>query len=123
MSKNTGAYRERSVKVSYMLNLHVCRPRPNLILAISSNVDDRTAHELYVFPFMEALRENVGSVLCGYQQANNSYSCQNPKLLNGILKTELGFQGFVMRYVSNCWLCWRRNIDLTEATGKDNDRV
>ncbi|KAF1346502.1 beta-glucosidase-related glycosidase [Delphinella strobiligena] len=64
--------------------------------AILSNVDDRTAHELYVFPFMEALRENVGSVLCGYQQANNSYSCQNPKLLNGILKTELGFQGFVM---------------------------
>lgn len=27
---------------------------------------------------------------------NNSYSCQNSKLLNGILKTELGFQGFVV---------------------------
>lgn len=61
-------------------------------------MDDRTAHELYVFPFMESLKENVGAVLCGYQRANNSYSCQNSKLLNGILKTELGFEGFVVRY-------------------------
>lgn len=91
--------------------------------AISSNVDDRTAHELYIFPFMEALKENVGSVLCGYQQANNSYSCQNSKLLNGILKTELGFQGFVMRYVSDCCLCWRQNVDSITATGKDSDQV
>jgi len=61
-------------------------------------VDDRAAHELYVFPFMESLKENAGAVLCGYQRANNSYSCQNSKLLNGILKTELGFEGFVVRY-------------------------
>jgi len=27
---------------------------------------------------------------------NNSYSCQNSKLLNDLLKNELGFQGFVM---------------------------
>ena len=25
-----------------------------------------------------------------------SYGCQNSKLLNGILKTELGFEGFVL---------------------------
>lgn len=64
--------------------------------AVSSNVDDRTIHELYVFPFMESLKEGVGSVLCSYQRANNSYACQNSKLLNGILKTELGFEGFVI---------------------------
>jgi beta-glucosidase len=63
---------------------------------MSSNVDDRTLHELYAYPFMDALRENVGSVMCSYQRANNSYGCQNSKLLNGILKTELGFEGFVM---------------------------
>ena len=33
--------------------------------------------------------------MCSYQRANNSYGCQNSKLMNGILKTELGFQGFV----------------------------
>jgi len=64
--------------------------------AISSNVDDRTLHELYVFPFMDALREGAGAVMCSYQRANHSYACQNSKLLNGVLKTELGFEGFIV---------------------------
>jgi beta-glucosidase len=34
--------------------------------------------------------------MCSYQQINNSYGCQNSKTLNGLLKDELGFQGFVM---------------------------
>jgi hypothetical protein len=58
---------------------------------MSSNVDDRTIHELYVFPFMDSLKAGAASIMCSYQRANNSYSCQNSKLLNGILKTELGF--------------------------------
>lgn len=64
--------------------------------AMSSNVDDRALHELYVFPFMDSLREGAGAVMCGYNRANHSYACQNSKLLNGILKTELGFEGFVV---------------------------
>ncbi|KAK0709255.1 glycosyl hydrolase family 3 N terminal domain-containing protein [Lasiosphaeria miniovina] len=64
--------------------------------AISANVDDRALHELYVFPFMEALREGAAAIMCSYQRANHSYACQNSKLLNGILKTELGFEGFVV---------------------------
>ncbi|GKT88780.1 glycosyl hydrolase family 3 N terminal domain-containing protein [Colletotrichum tofieldiae] len=64
--------------------------------AASSNVDDRTLHELYVFPFMDALKEGAASVMCSYNRANNSYGCQNSKLLNGVLKTELGFEGFVV---------------------------
>ena len=62
---------------------------------MSSNADDRTIHELYAFPFMEGLRAGGASIMCSYQRTNNSYGCQNSKLLNGILKTELGFQGFV----------------------------
>lgn len=58
---------------------------------MSSNVDDRTIHELYVFPFMDSLKAGAASIMCSYQRANNSYGCQNSKLLNGILKTELGF--------------------------------
>jgi beta-glucosidase len=63
--------------------------------AISSNIDDRTLHELYAWPFADAVRAGVGSVMCSYNQVNNSYACQNSKLINGILKDELGFQGFV----------------------------
>lgn len=63
--------------------------------AMSSNIDDRTLREVYIWPFAESVRAGVGSVMCAYQMVNNSYSCGNSKLLNGILKDELGFQGFV----------------------------
>lgn len=53
-------------------------------------------HELYLWPFADAVRAGVGSVMCSYQQINNSYGCQNSHLLNGLLKDELKFEGFVM---------------------------
>lgn len=34
--------------------------------------------------------------MCSYQRINGSYACQNSKALNGLLKGELGFQGYVM---------------------------
>ncbi|KAI0013567.1 glycoside hydrolase family 3 protein [Xylariaceae sp. FL0662B] len=68
----------------------------NISEALSSNIDDKTMHELYLWPFVDAVRAGVGSVMCSYNQVNNSYSCQNSKMLNGLLKSELGFQGFVM---------------------------
>lgn len=47
-------------------------------------------------PFADAVRAGVGSVMCSYNQVNNSYACSNSYLMNKILKSELGFQGFVM---------------------------
>jgi beta-glucosidase len=64
--------------------------------ALSSNVDDRTLHELYLWPFANAVRAKAASMMCAYQRINGSYACENSKVLNGILKTELGFQGYVM---------------------------
>ncbi|KAF2183312.1 glycoside hydrolase family 3 protein [Zopfia rhizophila CBS 207.26] len=81
----------------WLLNEEEFRRRPSSAgEALSSNTDDRTIHELYTWPFMDALKEGAASVMCSYQRANNSYGCQNSKLLNGILKTELGFEGFVV---------------------------
>nr|AAY33982.1 beta-glucosidase [Thermoascus aurantiacus]AAY33983.1 beta-glucosidase [Thermoascus aurantiacus] len=62
----------------------------------SSNIDDRTLHELYLWPFAEGVRAGVGSVMMAYNDVNGSACSQNSKLINGILKDELGFQGFVM---------------------------
>ncbi|KAK5636910.1 hypothetical protein RRF57_012622 [Xylaria bambusicola] len=64
--------------------------------ALSSNIDDRTMHELYLWPFGDAIKAGVASVMCSYNMINNSYACGNSKLLNGLLKDEMGFQGFVM---------------------------
>ncbi|KAF4999497.1 hypothetical protein FGRMN_2426 [Fusarium graminum] len=68
----------------------------NISESISSNIDDKTLHEVYAWPFADAVRAGVGSVMCSYNQVNNSYACQNSRLLNGILKGEMGFQGFIM---------------------------
>ncbi|KAH8908632.1 hypothetical protein BR93DRAFT_944200 [Coniochaeta sp. PMI_546] len=62
----------------------------------SSNIDDRTLHELYLWPFAEGIRAGVGSVMSAYNAVNGSACSQNSYLLNGLLKDELGFQGFVM---------------------------
>jgi beta-glucosidase len=64
--------------------------------AISSNLDDKTLHELYLWPFADAVRAGTGSIMCSYNKVNNSQACQNSYLQNYILKGELGFQGFIM---------------------------
>ncbi|KAF1843405.1 glycoside hydrolase family 3 protein [Cucurbitaria berberidis CBS 394.84] len=64
--------------------------------AVSSNIDDRTIHELYMWPFANAAKAKVASFMCSYQRLNGSYGCQNSKSQNGLLKTELGFQGYVV---------------------------
>jgi beta-glucosidase len=64
--------------------------------ALSSNLDDRTMHELYMWPFANAVKAKAASFMCSYQRINGSHGCQNSATQNGLLKTELGFQGYVM---------------------------
>lgn len=51
-------------------------------------------HEVYAWPFANAVKAGASSVMCSYNRVNASYGCQNSKLLNGVLKDELGFQGY-----------------------------
>ncbi|KAH6667482.1 putative beta-glucosidase [Halenospora varia] len=64
--------------------------------SVSSNIDDKTMHELYLWPFQDALHAGSGNIMCSYNRLNNSHGCGNSKSLNGLLKTELGFPGFVV---------------------------
>lgn len=61
----------------------------------SSVVDDRTEHELYLHPFLKAVQAGVAAVMCSYNEVNGTHTCENSHILNGLLKGELGFQGFV----------------------------
>lgn len=63
--------------------------------SVSSNLDDRTMHELYMWPFANAVHAGVSSIMCSYNRINGTYACENSKSLNGLLKEELGFQGYV----------------------------
>jgi beta-glucosidase-like glycosyl hydrolase len=57
---------------------------------------------VYLWPFSEAVRAGVASVMCSYNMINGTYGCSNSKLLNGVLKDELGFQGYVMAGSTIC---------------------
>ncbi|KAF7966462.1 hypothetical protein HWV62_38330, partial [Athelia sp. TMB] len=64
--------------------------------AYSSNQDDRSFHEMQLWPFAESVRAGVGSVMCAYNRVNQTSACENRHLLNSVLKEELDFQGFML---------------------------
>lgn len=78
---------------------------------VSSNIDDKTMHELYLWPFQDAVRGGTGNIMCSYNKLNNSGVCQNSKAINGLLKGELGFQGFVV----SDWLAQTSGVGSAEA--------
>jgi beta-glucosidase len=57
--------------------------------------DLQAIHEIYVAPFVDAVNAGVSSIMCSYAKVNGRYSCGDDAMLNGILKGELGFKGFV----------------------------
>lgn len=64
--------------------------------SLSANIDPKTLHELYIWPFQDAIHAGAGAAMCSYNRFNNSYGCQNSHNMNGVLKGELGFEGFIV---------------------------
>ncbi|KAF9025179.1 glycoside hydrolase family 3 protein [Hymenopellis radicata] len=64
----------------------------------SSDVDDRTLHEIYSHPFLRSVMAGVASMMCSYSapSAERTYACENDKVMNDIIKREYGFQGYIM---------------------------
>jgi beta-glucosidase len=68
----------------------------NLVTAVSES----DLRQTYLPHFRAAVKEaNVGAVMCAFTQPNGTYCCQNPYLLQTILRTQWGFPGYV---VSDC---------------------
>lgn len=82
-----------------------------MVDAVSSNIDDRTMHELYLWPFADAVHAGVSSVMCSYNRVNGSYGCENSKLVNDLLKGELCFEG----YVSSDFFATRSGVKSAKA--------
>ncbi|KAI7772912.1 glycoside hydrolase [Diaporthe eres] len=82
----------------------------------SSNIDDKTLHEVEIWPYAEAVRAGVACVMTSYPYVNNSQASQNAYLLNDVLKTHLGFQG----YTQTDWFGLKSGVSAILA-GLDQD--
>ena len=87
---------EQETNRFYGLAEDTARSSPSNSKGYSANLDDKTMHEIYLWPFAASVAAGVGSIMCSYNQVNGTQACQNDKTLNGLLKVELGFPGNVM---------------------------
>lgn len=63
----------------------------------SSNIDERTLHQLYTLPYEIAIKEgNPGGVMCAFNQVNGVWSCESAEIQQEILKDQIGFKGWVV---------------------------
>ncbi|GAA6027447.1 hypothetical protein JCM8097_007868 [Rhodosporidiobolus ruineniae] len=68
---------------------------------VDSIIDDTTVHQLYGYPFAEAIRVGAAGVMCAYNQLNGTVACESDPALNKLLKYNL--HGFVMTDYSAAW--------------------
>ena len=64
---------------------------------VSSNIDDKTLRELYLYPFEMGVKKSKAMVvMSAYNKLNNVFCSSNDLLINKILKKEWKFNGFVV---------------------------
>ncbi|HVZ30953.1 MAG TPA: glycoside hydrolase family 3 N-terminal domain-containing protein, partial [Polyangiaceae bacterium] len=64
---------------------------------ISSDVDERTLHEVYLRAFRAAVTEaGVGALMTAYNRMDGVQCSEHPGLIRDTLKRDWGFQGLVM---------------------------
>jgi beta-glucosidase len=63
---------------------------------ISSEVAERTMREIYLPAFEAAVKQgHAASVMCSYNRLDGTYACENKGLLDGYLRRDWDFDGFV----------------------------
>ncbi|CAM4909144.1 unnamed protein product [Rotaria socialis] len=68
----------------------------NDAVVYSANLDDKTMHEIYLWPFASSVVAGTGSIMCSANEINDTRACQNNKTQNGLLKGELGYMGNIL---------------------------
>lgn len=68
----------------------------NTRFEMTADADPRTLRELYLPHFERCVGEAAAaSVMSAYNKVNGTYCCENPELLDEILRGDWGFRGFV----------------------------
>ncbi|AZZ60497.1 glycosyl hydrolase [Oenococcus sp. UCMA 16435] len=71
--------------------------RENQRFTASSNIDQRSLHELYLSAFEKVVKTaHPATIMCSYNAINGTLNSQNQRLLTQILREQWGFKGLVM---------------------------
>ncbi|MEV5751794.1 glycoside hydrolase family 3 C-terminal domain-containing protein [Actinoallomurus sp. NPDC052308] len=84
-------------------------------MGVDVNVDAQTMHEIELPAFQAAVQAGVGALMCSYNSVNGKHGCGNDDLLNGILKTQWAFRGWVM----SDWGATHATTDLVAGLDQD----
>jgi beta-glucosidase len=69
------------------INRYAVNDQENGRTIYSANVDKRALRETDLLAFEIAIKESdVGTVMCAYSKLNGTYACENPYLMNEVLK-------------------------------------
>ena len=64
---------------------------------VNEEIGERALREIYMPAFEASIKEaHSASLMCAYPKVNGAFNCENAPLLNGVLKKEWGFDGFVI---------------------------
>ncbi|KAK7993359.1 hypothetical protein PG989_006740 [Apiospora arundinis] len=119
--RNFESFLYQDVKVHWALQASNCMTKPGFGIAIkgvqeqgviacgkhfiapqnpmgrsSTNMDDRTLHELYLWPWVDGVVNGMGAAMCIMNRVNGTMGCENDYILNQVLKKEVGFKGLVV---------------------------
>lgn len=87
----------QSKDVAACVKHFACNNQETRRMSSSSEVDERTLHEIYLAPFEETVKSGKArSIMCAYNQINGTYCSENRELLTDILRDRWGFDGFVV---------------------------
>src|SRR5450830_169048 len=65
--------------------------------SVNAAVDEATLREIYLRPFETVVRHSaVASLMGAFNRVNGTFACENPWLLDQVLRREWGFAGWVM---------------------------
>jgi beta-glucosidase len=91
----------------------------------NSVIDEQSMRETELLGFEIAIKKaNPSYVMCSYNLVNSIYACENPILLNSILKNEWGFKGAVQSdwgAVSSTIASANNGLDEEEPSQADDD--
>jgi beta-glucosidase len=68
----------------------------NARMTSSSDIDERTLHEIYLPAFEKAVKDaHVWSLMCAYNKVNGVYACENAQILRDVLIDTWKYDGVV----------------------------